>query len=111
MQNLKINDTNELIFKTVSQTQRTNLWWPGGRIGGGIVGELGMDIYTQLYLKWITNNDLYNEVCSMLCGSLDGRGVWGKIDTWMCMAGSLYYSQDAIITLLIGYTPVENLKV
>ena len=36
--------------------------------GEGIVGELGMDMYTLLYLKWITNNDL-------LSSSLDGRGV------------------------------------
>ena len=25
----------------------------------------------------------------MLCGSLDGRGVWGRMDTCLCMAGSL----------------------
>ena len=24
----------------------------------GIVGEFGMDMYTLLYLKWITNKDL-----------------------------------------------------
>ena len=29
--------------------------------GGGKVRELGMDMYTQVYLKWITNRDLpYN---------------------------------------------------
>ena len=33
-------------------------------------------LYTLLYLKWITKkNPLYRELCSMLCGSLDGRGV------------------------------------
>ena len=58
MQNLKRNDTNELILKRDSQTQRTNLWWPEGRIGEGIVGELGMDMYTLLYFKWITSSDL-----------------------------------------------------
>ena len=26
---------------------------------------------------------------AILCGSLDGRGVWGKMDTCMCMAESL----------------------
>ena len=31
---------------------------PGERIGEWIVWELGMDIYTLLYLKWITNKDL-----------------------------------------------------
>ena len=29
----------------------------GGR-GGGTVREFGMDMYTLLYLKWITNKDL-----------------------------------------------------
>ena len=27
-------------------------------MGGEIVRELGMDMYTLLYLKWITNKDL-----------------------------------------------------
>ena len=35
-----------------------NLWLPGGRLGGGIVREIGMDMYTLLYLRWITNKDL-----------------------------------------------------
>ena len=31
----------------------------GGRMGGrGKVWEFGMDRYTLLYLKWITNKDL-----------------------------------------------------
>ena len=37
-----------------------------------------MDRYTLLYFKWITNKDPTIEprgLCSMLCGSLDGRGV------------------------------------
>ena len=25
----------------------------------------------------------------MLCGSLRGRGVWGRMDTYMCMAESI----------------------
>ena len=28
------------------------------RRGDGIVRELGMDMYTLLYLKWVTNKDL-----------------------------------------------------
>ena len=44
-----------------------------------IVREFGMDRYTLLYLKWITKKGLlcpllYREFCSMLGGSLDGRG-------------------------------------
>ena len=43
----------------------------------------------------------------MLCGSLDGRGVWGRINT-LCTAESLGCSPETITTLLIGYTPVQN---
>ena len=28
----------------------------------------------------------HRELSSMLCGSLDGRGVWGRMDTCICMA-------------------------
>ena len=37
-------------------SQRMNLWLPVGKDGGGeeIVREFGMDMYTLLYLKWIT---------------------------------------------------------
>ena len=51
-----------------------------------------IDMYTLLHLKWITNKDLSTahwELCSMLCGSLDGRGVWGRVDTGIYMAESL----------------------
>ena len=60
MWNLKKNDTNELIYKTEieSQMQKTNLWLPGGKHGGGINWEIGIDIYTLLYIKQITNKDL-----------------------------------------------------
>ena len=53
MWNLKRNDTVELIFKTEidSQSLRTSLWLPGGRIGEGIVEEFGMGMYVLLYLK------------------------------------------------------------
>ena len=51
MLNLKRHDTNELIYKTETDSQRTNLWFPAGRMGERIVMEFGMDIYTQLYLK------------------------------------------------------------
>ena len=39
----------------------------------------------------------------MLCGRLDGRGVWGSMDTCICMAESLCCPPETIITLLIGY--------
>ena len=50
------------------------------------------------------------ELCSMLCPSLDGSGVWGRIDSYICMAESLSFLPETITTLLIGCTPIQNKK-
>ena len=42
----------------MKQTQRMNLWLPGEGWREGIDREIGMDRYTLLYLKLITNKDL-----------------------------------------------------
>ena len=34
------------------------------------------------------------KLCLMLCGSLDGRGVWGRTNTCICMAESLHCSPE-----------------
>ena len=39
-------------------TDSENRFMDAGRRGEGIVRESGMDRYTLLYLKWITNKDL-----------------------------------------------------
>ena len=39
----------------------------------------------------------------MLCGSLDGREVWGRMDECICMAESLCCALEMIATLLVGY--------
>ena len=47
------NDTNELIYKTETDLQilKTNLWLPKGKcVCGGINHELGINIYTLLYI-------------------------------------------------------------
>ena len=83
-----------------------------GRGEEAIISEFGMDRYTLLYFKWITNKDLllnYREFCSMLCGSLDGRGVWGRMDTCTCVPESLRSSPKTITALLIGGAVVKNL--
>ena len=62
MWNLK-NNTNESIYKTEtdSQTQKTNLWLPKGKGGGGVEGEInqefGINRYTLLYVKQININN------------------------------------------------------
>ena len=48
------------------------------------------------------------ELCPMLCGSLDGRGVWGRMDTCICMTEFLHSSPETITTLLTDYTPIKN---
>ena len=83
-----------------------------GRGEEAIISEFGMDRYTLLYFKRITNKALllnYREFCSMLCGSLDGRGVWGRMDTCTCVPESLRSSPKTITALLIGGAVVKNL--
>ena len=41
-------------------------------------------------------------LCSMFRGILDGRGVWGRMDTCMCMTESLCCPPETITALLIG---------
>ena len=52
------------------------------------------------------------ELCSVLCGRLDGSGVWGRMDTCtsisICVAESLCCSPGTITILLISYTPIQN---
>ena len=70
---------------------------------GSNIREIGMDMYTLLDLKWITNKDLlYSTGNSAQCGSLDGKVVQGRTDTCICMAESLCCSPETITKLLIG---------
>ena len=52
----------------------------------------------------------HRELCSMLCGSLNGRGVWERMNVYICMLESLRYSSEIVATLLIGCSPVLNKK-
>ena len=72
-------------------------------MGEGIVGEFGMDTHTLLYLIWIQQGHTIwcRELCSMLCGSLEGKGV-GEMDMCICKAESLCCLAETITTLLIG---------
>ena len=78
------------------------------------VRDFGKVMYTLLYLKWITNKDLlystWNSVCSMLCANWMAAGVWGRMDTCICMTESLCFSPETITTLLTGCTPIHSQK-
>ena len=55
------NVTNELIYRTEtdSQISKSNLWLPKGKCGGKVINrEIGINIYTLLYIKLINNKDL-----------------------------------------------------
>ena len=47
---------------------------------------------------------------STLCASLDGREIWERMDRCICMAETLCCLSETTITLLIGYTPMQNKK-
>ena len=46
----------------------------GEGCGEGIVTEFGVDVYTLLYLKWITNKDLLYST---------GHSLQGYVAAWM----------------------------
>ena len=48
------------------------------------------------------------ELCSMLYGNLDERVFSRRLDTCIHMAESLCSPPEAITTLLIDYTPIQN---
>ena len=76
------NKPSELTYKIErdSQTWRTSLWLPEDRRGEKIVGEFGIDIYTLICLKWITNKDLLYST---------QNSAQGHVVTWMGWDGSL----------------------
>ena len=51
----------------------------------------------------------YMELCSTLCGSVDRRGGFGRMDTCIPVAEPLPCSPETV-TLLIGYTPLKDKK-
>jgi len=57
---------------------------------GGINWETGIDIYTLLYIKQITNKDLlYSEGNSIFCNDPHGKRILKRVDIWLCIAESL----------------------
>ena len=50
------------------------------------------------------------KLCSILCTSLGGSGVWGRMETCIHMAESLRCPPEITTTLLIGYIPIQSKK-
>ena len=55
---------------------------------------------------------LHRERYSVVCGSLDGRGVWGRMDTCICMTESLCCTPKTpfIVNRLYAYYKIKSLK-
>ena len=110
--NLK-NEINELTYKqkeTHRLRQRTYGFWGEGW-EEGIVRECGIDMYILLYLKQLTNKDLFVQhmecyVTAWMGGEFGGE--WIQIYVWLGLfTVHLKPSQHC---LLFGYTPIQNLK-
>ena len=52
----------------------------------------------------------HRELCSMSCGSLDGRGVWGRMDPCIHTTESLCCPSETTTTLFISYSLTQNKK-
>ena len=102
LRTLRRNDTNELT------EQKQTHWLPEQgysycREGWGV--ETGWDGHVHSTIFKTDNQQgptvLYMELCSVLCGSLDGKGAWRRMGTYICMAESLCYAPQPITTLFV----------
>ena len=80
--------------------------------GKGQLESLGWTC-THCYIK-VDNQQgptvLHIELYSTLYGSLNQRGVWGRMGTCICMTEPLCRPPETITTLLIGFTLIQNKK-
>ena len=71
------------------------------------VREFGIDMYTLLHLKWITNKDLLysaGKSAQRYVAAWTG-GELGENDTCIYVAGSFCCSPGNVTVLFISYTP------
>ena len=54
------------------------------------------------YIQTVKMGNQHMETFLVLCGSLDERGVWGRMYTCVCMAEFLCCLPETITTWLIG---------
>ena len=76
----------------------------------GQLGSLESHVHTAIFK---TDNQRepttqHRELCLMLLGSLDGRGVWGRMNMCMCLVESFCCSPEIITALLISNTPLGD---
>ena len=78
--------------------------------GKGTVRDFGNVISTAIFKMGNQQRPIvqHMELCSMLCASLGGKGLWWRLDTCVSMVESLPCLPETTTTLLIGYTPIQN---
>ena len=83
-------------------------------MGEEIAREFGMDMYTLLYLKLITNKDLlYSTWISAQCyvaAWIGGEFVGEWLHIYLWLGPSTLYLKLSQHFLLICYTPIQNKK-
>ena len=95
------------------ETQKMNLWllgcgWWVCRGRRGNQGLWDGPVHTVIYKMDNHQGPTHGTLLPVMCQP-DGSGVWGRMDTFLCMAESLCCSSETITTLLISYTPVQNI--
>ena len=96
MWNLKC-DTNELIYKTEtdSQTQITVMWLPRGMaVGGGMDWEFGISRCKLLYREWINKVLLCNTGNYIQYPVINHNGKEYEKNVYTCITESLLYSRN-----------------
>ena len=91
-------------------THSSVLAWriPGTGEPGGLPSMGFAQSRTQLKQLSSSSSIQHMELCSVLGGSLDGRGVLGRMDTFICMAESHHCSPETVTSMLISYIPIQN---
>ena len=85
-----------------SWSQRLEITKPVSLVNwGGPTQKTHLENLTHRFMSKV-NCSCAVELCSILCGSLDGREVWREMDTRICMAGSLHCSPETITTLFVN---------
>ena len=51
----------------------------------------------------------HRELCSLFCNNLNGKRIWKRTDTCICITESLCCTAETNMTLLINYTPPKHL--
>ena len=99
------------ICQGMIKSKRFGIKLPGLKLKG-IVREFETDMWTLLYLKWITNKDLlYSTWNSAQCyvAAWMGRefgGEWIHVNVWL----NLFAVHPKLTTLLVGCTPIQNIN-